>query len=77
MNNNSELLKIELKKVKSYKEIIKDDTFKTGDEYFVDAKVSKMCWGCETKHKSGHMVWDATKMRRIFFCEDCFMKLKD
>ena len=63
--------------MKSYKEIIKDDTFKTGDEYFVDTKEYKMCWGCETKHKSGHMVWDATKLRRIFLCEDCFAKLKD
>ena len=63
--------------MKSYKEIIKGDTFKTTDEYFVDTKVFKMCWGCETKHKSGHMVWDITKMRRIFLCEDCFTKLKD
>jgi len=63
--------------MRSYKEIIKGDTFKTTDEYFVDTKVFKMCWGCETKHKSGHMVWDNTKMRRIFLCEDCFAKLKD
>ncbi|MFX1587084.1 MAG: hypothetical protein ACFFC1_02920 [Promethearchaeota archaeon] len=63
--------------MRSYKEIIKDDTFKTTDEYFVDTKVFKMCWGCETKYKSGHMVWDATKLRRIFLCEDCFSKLKE
>ena len=62
--------------LKSYKEIIKDDVFKTENEYFVDTKLLKMCWGCEMKHKSGHMVWDTTKMRRIFFCEDCFAKLK-
>ncbi|MFX1279174.1 MAG: hypothetical protein ACFFA3_07135 [Promethearchaeota archaeon] len=61
--------------MKSYKEIIKDDTFKTDDNYFVDAKVSKMCWGCETKHKSGYMVWNSTKLRRIFFCKECFSKL--
>jgi len=63
--------------LKSYKEIIQDDNFKTADEYFVDTKVYKMCWGCEKKHKSGHMVWNASKIRRIFFCEDCFAKLKD
>ncbi|NVM37588.1 MAG: hypothetical protein HWN81_18475 [Candidatus Lokiarchaeota archaeon] len=62
--------------MKSYKEIIKDDTFKKSSQYFVETKVFKMCWGCETKHKAGHMVWNATKMRRIFFCEDCFAKLK-
>ncbi|MFX1313099.1 MAG: hypothetical protein ACFFHD_10885 [Promethearchaeota archaeon] len=62
--------------LKSYKEIIKDDVFKTEDEYFVDTKLFKLCWGCEMKHKSGHMVWDITKNRRIFFCEDCFAKLK-
>lgn len=63
--------------MRSYKEIIKDDTFKPEDDYFVDTALTKMCWGCETKHKSGHMVYDATKMRRIFFCEDCFTKLKN
>ncbi len=61
--------------LKSYKEIIKDDVFKTEDEYFVDTKLFKLCWGCEMKHKSGHMVSDTTKIRR-FFCEDCFAKLK-
>ncbi|MFX0072705.1 MAG: hypothetical protein ACFFAO_16600 [Candidatus Hermodarchaeota archaeon] len=61
----------------SYMEIIKDDTFNVKDEYFVNTKVFKMCWGCETKHKSGHMVWDSSKLRRIFFCENCFAKLKD
>jgi len=61
--------------LKSYKEIIKDDTFKTGDEYHIDTNVFKMCWGCERKHKAGYMVWDATKLRRIFFCEECFGKL--
>jgi hypothetical protein len=63
--------------LKSYAEIIKDDIFKVKDEYFVDTDLPKMCWGCETKHKSGHMVWDATKLRRIFLCEECFAKLKD
>ncbi|MFX1389979.1 MAG: hypothetical protein ACFE9Z_07960 [Promethearchaeota archaeon] len=61
--------------MKSYKEIIKNDTFKIDDNNFVDTKVPKMCWGCETKHNSGYMVWDATKLRRIFFCENCFTKL--
>ena len=61
----------------SYKEIIKDDNFHMDNEYFVDTKVYKMCWGCETKHKSGHMVWNATKLRRFFLCEDCFKKLKE
>jgi len=63
--------------VKTYTEIIKDDTFHATDEYSVDTKVFKMCWGCETKHKSGHMVWDASKFRRIFLCEECFKKLKE
>ncbi|MFX1409424.1 MAG: hypothetical protein ACFFA6_03670 [Promethearchaeota archaeon] len=63
--------------MKSYKEIIKNDTFNKTDEYFVDTKLAKMCWGCEKKHKSGHMVWNNSKIRRIFFCEDCFKKLMD
>ena len=62
--------------MKSYTEIIKDDIFNPNDEYTVDTKLFKVCWGCETKHKSGHMVWDSSKLRRIFFCEDCFEKLK-
>ena len=60
----------------SYRELIKDDDFHLKDEYKVDTKLPKMCWGCETKHKSGHMVWDNTKLRRIFLCEDCFNLLK-
>ncbi len=63
--------------MRSYKEILKDDIFKADDEYLVSTNAFKMCWGCETKHKSGHMVYDATKMRRIFFCEECFTELKD
>ncbi|NVM44974.1 MAG: hypothetical protein HWN79_08660 [Candidatus Lokiarchaeota archaeon] len=63
--------------MRSYKEIIKDDVFKADDEYLVQTNAYKMCWGCETKHKSGHMVYDASKMRRIFFCEDCFVKVRD
>jgi hypothetical protein len=59
----------------SYKEIIKNDTFHIADNYFVNTNVLKMCWGCESKHKSGYMVWNASKMRRIFFCEDCFDRL--
>lgn len=59
----------------SYKEMIKDDKFNSMDEYSVESGVSIMCWGCESKHKSGHMVWNTTKMRRIFFCDDCFNKL--
>ena len=58
-------------------EIIKDDNFNMEDEYFVDTQKTKMCWGCETKHKSGHMVWNATKLRRIFLCEECFKKFKN
>ena len=55
--------------------MIKDDRFDTKDEYTVDTDLYKMCWGCKTKHKSGHMVWDSSKLRRIFFCEDCFKNL--
>ena len=62
--------------MKSYKEIIKDDTFHFNDEYTVETNIYKMCWGCEKKHKAGHMVWDASKFRRFFLCEDCFSKLK-
>ncbi len=58
-------------------EIIKEDIFNPDDEYMVDTKLFKMCWGCESKHKVGHMVWDNTKLRRIFFCENCFSNLKD
>jgi hypothetical protein len=62
--------------VRSYKEIIKGDNFHCDDEYPIDTKMLKMCWGCEKKSKTGHMVWNASKFRRIFFCEDCFTKLK-
>jgi hypothetical protein len=61
--------------MKSYKEIIRDDSFHEDDNYFVSTNVLKMCWGCETKHKSGYMVWDTTKLRRIFFCKDCIERL--
>ena len=66
-----------MEKLKSYIEIIKDNNFKLDDEYLVNTDAYKMCWGCETKHKSGHMVYDATRMRRIFFCENCFMKMRN
>ena len=58
-----------------YKEFIKDDVFDPKDDYYVDTDIYKMCWGCETKHKSGHMVRNVSRMRKIFFCEDCFKKL--
>ena len=63
--------------MRTYREIIKDDIFRVNDEYLVDTNEYKMCWGCETKHKSGHMVYDSSKMRRIFFCENCFVKMKN
>ncbi len=69
--------KIELIKMRSYKELIKDDTFRTEDEYFEETVLTKMCWSCETNHKSGHKVYDTSKMRRIFFCEECYTKLKN
>ena len=62
--------------MRSYKEIIQNDIFHADDEYFVDSNVFKMCWGCEKKYKSGHMVWDASKFRRIFFCENCYGNLE-
>jgi fumarate reductase subunit C len=62
--------------LKSYKEIIKDDTFETKDNNYVDTELFKMCWKCERKYKSGYMVRDVTKLRKIFFCEECFAKLK-
>jgi hypothetical protein len=54
--------------MRSYKEIIKDVNFNMNNEYFVDTNMFKICWGYETKRKSGHMVWDTTKLWRIFFC---------
>ncbi len=43
MNNHSESLQNrDVKKLKSYKEIIKDDTFNTTDEYFVDNHISHL-----------------------------------
>ena len=60
----------------SYMEIIKGDKFDVNNEYLVDTALYKLCWGCETKHKTGHMVWDNTKLRRFFFCEECFNNLK-
>ena len=35
--------KIELIKMRSYKELIKDDTFRTEDEYFEETVLTKMC----------------------------------
>lgn len=61
----------------SYREIIKDDDFDVNDNYFVSTNLKKMCWGCETKHTDGYMVMDKSKMRRIFFCKDCFDNLKN
>ena len=58
-----------------YKELIKDDKFDKANSYIVDTNVNKMCWACETKFKAGHMVLNANKSRRIFFCESCFNKL--
>lgn len=58
-----------------YHEIIKDDVFKFDDKFSVDTDVNKMCWNCETKKKTGYMVWDSDKLRRFFICEDCFSKL--
>ncbi len=51
--------------------------FRTEDEYFEDTVLTKMCWSYVMKHKSGHTVYDATKMRRLFFCEECYIKLKN
>lgn len=63
--------------MKSYYELIKDDNFDTKNEYVIDTDVYKLCWGCEKKSKSGHMVWNTSKTRRIFFCDECFNNLKD
>lgn len=60
----------------SYMEIIKDDHFDMEDKYRVDTDINKCCWGCEKACKTGYMVWDTTKTRRIFFCEDCLNKMK-
>ncbi|MBD3195874.1 MAG: hypothetical protein GF317_12505 [Candidatus Lokiarchaeota archaeon] len=61
--------------MKSYPEIIKGDSFDTSTTYRVDTEVTKMCWGCEKKNTTGYMVYDTSKMRSIFFCEDCYNKL--
>jgi hypothetical protein len=63
--------------MKSYQELIKDDKFDVKDEYTVNTEINKCCWGCEKGCKEGHMVWNNSKTRRIFFCDDCFKKLKD
>jgi hypothetical protein len=63
--------------MKSYMELIKDDKFDAKDFYIIDTDEYKLCWGCETKHKSGYMVRDVSKMRRIFFCKECYDKLKE
>ena len=62
--------------MKSYPELIKEDNFDMKDEYIVNTEVQKLCWGCERKSNSGHMVWDSSKGRRIFFCDDCFEERK-
>jgi len=62
--------------MKSYKELIMDDLFNPTDSYLVNTHLTKMCWGCETKYKIGYMVRDNSKLRRIFFCENCYKKLK-
>jgi hypothetical protein len=59
----------------SYQKIIKDDNFDKDDSYLVDAKIPKMCWGCEKKYEAGYMVRDISKSRRIFFCRDCYENL--
>lgn len=56
-------------------EIIEGDKFDKKSKWRTDTDVDKMCWGCEKKHKSGYLVYDTTKTRRIFFCEDCFEKI--
>ena len=62
--------------MKSYQEIIRGDIFKKKDSYFVDTAVNKMCWGCESMHTAGFMVFNASKNRRIFFCQNCYDKLE-
>jgi hypothetical protein len=62
--------------LKSYQEIIRDDDFHVDDQHAVETNLYKLCWGCEKKYKAGHMVWDASKFRRIFFCEECFLNLQ-
>jgi hypothetical protein len=63
--------------MKSFHEIIKGDTFDYKDVYYVDTKVTKMCWECERGHTAGYMVMDTTKTRRIFICEECYEKLNN
>jgi hypothetical protein len=62
--------------MKSYAEIIKDDKFDLNDKYRVNTDIKKCCWGCEKGCEDGYMVWDTTKTRRIFFCQDCLDNLK-
>ncbi len=59
----------------SYKELIKGDNFDKDDAYLVEGNFTKMCWGCETTHKTGYMVKDISKGRRIFFCQECYEKI--
>ena len=62
--------------MKSYQEIIKDDQFDLKDSHQVGGHKPKMCWRCETKQVDGYMVKDTSKGRLIFFCKDCYNKLK-
>lgn len=62
--------------MRSYQELIKDDKFDLKDEYSVNTDISKCCWNCEKGSKNGRMVWNNTKTRRIFFCENCFEEMK-
>jgi hypothetical protein len=59
----------------SYMEIIEGDKFDKSSAWRTDTDIVKMCWGCETKHTSGYLVYDTSKTRRIFFCEDCYKRI--
>jgi len=76
--NHSKLKKLKLSEiVVSYKELIKEDKFDVKEYHLVDTHITKLCWRCETAHKKGYMVKDVSKGRKIFFCQNCYDKLKN
>ena len=75
MNNYPKTI-LRRSKLKSYQEIIKDDQFDIKESHQVGGHLPKMCWKCETKQVDGCMVKDTSKGRLIFFCKECFEKIK-
>ncbi|MGV9172340.1 MAG: hypothetical protein ACOC44_17960 [Promethearchaeia archaeon] len=59
----------------SYPEIIEGDKFDKKTKWRTNTDVVKMCWGCEKKFTTGFLVYNTSKGRRFFLCEDCYKKI--